>query len=135
MALFPSQEWFSALVETLTHSPEWAKDAKDFVGTSIWVITPEGSFTQTVRFYIAYDHGRIPKAYVMPEGDAREAENTTTAPLGIWRRIIEGKLNPTPALLRGQLKIEGMSIKVIRNVKTLQSLFEHALRIPTEFPT
>lgn len=134
MALFPSQEWFRTLVETLRSSPDWARDGKDYVGTSIWVITPDGSFTQTVRFFISYDHGRVPEAYVMAEGEPRAAENTTTGPLGVWRRVVEGELNPTPALLRGQLKMEGMSIKVIRNVKTLQSLFEHAARVPTEFP-
>lgn len=134
MALFPSQEWCDLLKETLNSSPDWARDGKDYVGTSIWVITPEGSLTQPVRYYFAYEPGLMAEAYVMAVGETREAQNTNTASLGTWRRILEGKLNPTPAIARGLLKVEGTSMKAMRNVKAVQSLFEHALRLPTEFP-
>lgn len=134
MAIFPSQEWCNVLAETLNTNPDFAKNSTGYVGTSMWVVTPQGSFNQTVRIFTSFDHGHVCEAYVMADGDTREAENTATAPLDVWSRILKGKLHPMPAVMRGQLKLEGKSMKVIRNVRGIQTLFEHALHIPTEFP-
>lgn len=134
MAVFPSQAWLDVLKETLNTSPDWAKDAQDYVGTSIWVITPDGSLTRPVRLYMAYEPSGLAKAYVMAEGETREAQNTNTASLGTWRQMIEGKLNPAPAIMRGELKVDGPFMNAIRDIRAIQALFEHAWRIPSEFP-
>lgn len=134
MVLFPSEEWCHALADLLNHSPEHVKNAGDYVGTSTWVITPDGAWTKTVRLYFSFDHGKLIETGVIPEGEIRPTDDTTTAPLNVWRRVAEGKLNPMPALVRGQLKLEGKTMHVMRNVKAVQSLFEHVLQIPTEFP-
>lgn len=134
MVLFPSEEWCHALADLLNHSPEHLQDAGDYVGTSTWVITADGALTQTVRLYFSFDHGKLIETGVIPAGEPRETDDTTTAPLGTWRKVVEGKLNPVPALVRGQLKLEGRAMHVLRNVKAVHSLFEHVLRIPTEFP-
>ncbi len=134
MVLFPSEEWCRVLADTLNHSPAHLKDAGDYVGTSTWVITADGALTKTVRLYFSFDHGKLVETGVIPEGETRQTDDTTTAPFSVWRKIAEGKLNPIPAIVRGQLKLEGKSMHVMRNVKAVHSLFEHALRIPTEFP-
>ena len=83
MVMFPSDEWCKALSETLNHSPEFAKAGKDGVSTVVWVISPEGSLTKPVRIFISFDHGQVPEAYVMAEGETREAEHTSTASFGV----------------------------------------------------
>jgi len=134
MVLFPSEAWCRVLADTLNNSAEYLRNAGDYVGTSTWVITPDGALTKTVRLYFSFDHGKLIETGVIPAGETRPMDNTITAPLSVWRKVAEGKLNPMPALVRGQLKLEGKAMQVMRNVKAVQSLFDHVLRIPTEFP-
>ncbi len=134
MAVFPSQAWCQELQTTINVSDSFYKAAKDYSGKSIWVINPDEGLDRPVYLFFSWDHGKLVETGEIPDRQARECDDTTTAPFSIWQRVLEGKLNPTPAIVRGQLKIEGKAIKIMRNVKVVQALFDHVLKMQAENP-
>ncbi len=134
MALFPSEAWCKELQTTINNDDTFFRAAKDYTDRSIWVINPDETLTHPVYLYLFVDHGKMIEACEIPARDARDSDDTATAPFSVWRRMMEGRLNPTPAIVRGQLKIEGKAMHIMRNVKTVQSLFEHVLKMSCEFP-
>ncbi len=137
MLMFPSDEWCKVFADVLNNSPEHARDGKNYVGTDIWVVLPDEGLDKPVRMFFSFDHGKVLEACVLPEGEERAVDSITSAPLSVWRKMNQRKLNPIPALVRGQIKIEGRLglAQTMREIKFVQSIFDHALRIQAEFPS
>lgn len=135
MPVFPSQEWCNALAQALNTSPEFVRDAKNYSDASMWIIMPEGILSRPVRIYTINDHGYVSDCHVMADDETQKVELTATAPFGVWRKIIEGKLHPVLAVVHGQLELQGMSLRIFRNAQVMQSFFDFLWRIPTEFPS
>jgi|YNPNPStandDraft_1061719.scaffolds.fasta_scaffold168563_1 putative sterol carrier protein len=132
MPRFPSEEWIKAFADELNNSPEYAEANKDWEGDVCYVVLPDGPIKEPVYFYVDVWHGHVRDAYM-----SREPIKTAfviSAPFSVWRKLIEGKLHPIPAMAKQQIKVEGNLIKLMRISKGVQATFECVIRVPTEFP-
>ncbi len=131
---FPSEEWIKALAEALNQSRTYAEAAKHWEGDFYFVVEPEGSLQEKVFLYLDLWHGKCREACVVSDENEKTPEFRMWGPVTIWKRIIEGQLDPMQALLTRQLKLKGNMTKIMRSVKAAQELVKCCTCIDTEFP-
>lgn len=134
MPKFPSNEWIKAFADEMNKSPEYAEANKNWEGDVCYVVLPDGPLREPVYFYVDAWHGHVRNAYMSHEPPATKVAFIMSAPYSVWRKLIEGKLNPIPALARQQIKLEGNLVKLMQTTKGAQATFECVTRVPTEFP-
>ncbi|HHH40952.1 MAG TPA: hypothetical protein ENK56_02975 [Chloroflexi bacterium] len=131
---FATDAWVKRLCEELNKSERYREAAKKWEGDLYFIIEPEGRLTEKVFMYMDLWHGECRQAFVAEDENAVSPAFRMWAPVSIWKRIIDGKLDPMQALLTRQLKMKGNMAKIMRNVKAAQELVRCATMIPTEFP-
>ena len=134
MFVFGSPEWLEAFDEAINGSQSYAEAAKNWEGDFYFVLEPEGSMRQPVYYYVDLWHGKSRKAYVVEDSSDVQPEFAISAPIHVWRRVIEKKLDPIQGLVTRQLKLEGNLGKILRAVKAAKELVNCTGEVPTEFP-
>lgn len=132
MPFFPSDEWIKAFADQVNRSAHTEFQA--WQGDFYIVVLPEDTLTQPVYLYVDLHDGQCREAYVVQNAADKRPVYTLSAPLSIWRKIIQGKLHLTVAIARHQVNVEGSTVKLLRNIKFVQALLDHATRIPSTFP-
>ena len=132
--LFPSEEWLEALVDELNSSQAYRDAAKNWEGDFYFIIEPEGSLKERVTAYMDLWHGECRSACIVANENEKNPEIRIRAPLGIWRQVLEMKLNPIQGMLTGQLKITGNMMKIVKTPRAAIELVNCCSRVPTDFP-
>jgi putative sterol carrier protein len=132
--LFGSAEWLEGFHRAINSSAAYAEAAKSWEGDFYFVLEPEGSMKQVVHYYIDLWHGKSRKAFVVEEASDEQPEFVISAPIRIWKRVIEKKLDPIQGLVTRQLQLRGNLGKVLRAVKAAKELVNCATEVSTEFP-
>jgi len=132
--LFPSEEWLEALVDELNSSQAYRDAAKNWEGDFYFIIEPEGSLKERVTAYMDLWHGECRSACIVANENEKNPEIQIRAPLGIWRQVLEMKLNPIQGMLTGQLKITGNMMKIVKTPRAAIELVNCCSRVPTDFP-
>ena len=131
---FPSDEWIKALMVELNHSESYKKAAKTWEGDFYFIATPEGALTQPVILYMDLWHGECREAMAVADESAKKPEFRISAPISVWRKVIEKKLDPIQGMMTGQLKLKGTMMKIMRAPKAAAELVNCCTLVPTEFP-
>jgi len=134
MAIFGSPQWLEAFHEAINSSKTYAEAAKTWEGDFYFVVEPEGAITKTVYYYVDLWHGKSRKAFVVRSESEMQPEFVISAPLHVWKRVIEKKLDPIQGLVTRQLKLKGNLGKILRAVKAAKELVNCTTMVPTEFP-
>jgi putative sterol carrier protein len=133
MPKFPSEEWVRALCQELNRSESYAEAAKNWEGDFYFIAEPDDSLSERIVLYMDLHHGRCPLACAVTDESERNPEFRVIAPLSIWRRVIEGKLDPVQALMTRQLKLQGNIMKVLKAPKAARELVRCCTLIETDF--
>jgi putative sterol carrier protein len=80
------------------------------------------------------EHGKCKSATAVTPEVGERAEYVIRAPYSRWREIIEGKLDPTRAMLQGKLQVKGDLKALTQEVEAARALVKAAASIPTKFP-
>ncbi len=131
---FPSDEWIKALMVELNESEAYRKAAAKWEGDIYFIAEPGGGLAERSVLYLDLWHGECRSACAVADESEKSPEFRIWAPVGVWRRVIEKKLDPIQALITGQLKLQGTLSKIMRNTKATLELVNCATRVPTEFP-
>jgi len=131
---FPSDEWIKELREQLNASESYEKSAKDWEGDFIFVVEPDEVYDDTAYLFLGLYHGKSTDAAMVGSEEEREAEFVLRAPFSIWRKVIEGKLDPIQGMMTRKLKLQGNLMKVMRYPKAAQEIIACCARVETEFP-
>lgn len=131
---FGSDEWVMALKDELNKSEAYRKAAATWEGDINFVLEPGGGVPERVVMYFDLWHGEARSAALLANETDKKAEFTIRAPLNVWRRVIEKKLDPIQGMVTGQLKLAGTLSKIMRAPKAAAELVNCATRVPTEFP-
>jgi putative sterol carrier protein len=134
MFLFGSTEWLESFHDAINMSHSYEEAAKNWEGDFYFVLEPEGSMIEPVYYYIDLWHGKSRKAFVVDNGSKMQPEFVISAPIHIWKRVIEKKLDPIQGLVTRQLKLTGNLGKILRAVKAAKELVNCSTKVPTEFP-
>lgn len=130
---FPTDEWIKALMVELNKSEAYHKAAKTWEGDFYFIATPGGSLTEAVVMYMDLWHGDCREAGVVLDESAKNPEFRISAPMSVWRKVIEKKLDPIQGLMTGQLKLKGNMVKIMKAPKAAAELVNCCTLVPTEF--
>ncbi len=130
---FSSDAWIKELSRRLNESESYERAAKDWEGDFLFVVEPDEEFDDTAYLYLGLYHGKSPDAAVVDSEDARETEFVIRAPYGVWRKVVEGKLDPIQGMMTRQLKLSGNMMKVMRYPKAAQEIVACCAEVPTDW--
>jgi len=130
---FPSDAWIEELSRRLNESESYERSAKDWEGDFLFVVEPDGAFDETAYLFLGLRHGNSTGAARVASEDERETAFVIRAPYGIWRRVIEGELDPIRGMMTRQLKLSGNLMKVMRYPKAAQEIVACCAEVPTDW--
>lgn len=129
---FPTDEWIKAAMEKVNASEAYQKAAKNWEGDLVFVVTAVPDERQTVYLYMDLWHGECREAY---ETDSdKPSEFTITAPVTVWRKVLDGKLDPIRGLVSRQLKLSGSLAKIMKAPRAANELVNACATLDTEWP-
>ena len=131
---FPSDEWVKAAMIELNQSTEYQEAAKTWEGDIEFVVTALPDERKEVILYMDLWHGSCRDAYEVAESKAKP-EFTIVGPLPVWRKVLEGKLDPIRGLVSRQLKMRGNMMKVMKAPKAAVELVNSCAKVDTEWPS
>ncbi len=130
---FPSEEWIKELEARLNASASYAQAAANWEGDNIFVILPDAEHEGTSYFYIDLQHGKASGARELKSPDEQKALFKMSAPFGVWRKVIEGRLDPIQAMFSGKVKVIGSMAAIQRTPKATYELTKITGQIDTDF--
>ncbi len=131
--LFPSDEWVKAAMVKVNQSEAYKAAAKSWEGDLIFVITAVPGDRKEVKLYMDLWHGECRDAYEVT--DSQDSEFIIAAPLPVWRKVLEGKLDPIRGLVSRQLKMKGNMMKVMKAPKAAGELVKSCGKVDTDWPS
>ena len=84
--------------------------------------------------YMDLWHGECREAQTYPDRSAKQPAFVISAPLPVWRKVIDKKLDPIQGMMTRQIKLQGDMVKIMKAVKAAKELVECTTRVPTQFP-
>ena len=136
MYKFGSDEWLQAYKDAINSSPELAEAASDWQRDITLVVEaqPDKGVPIDLWGLFEVEHGKCKAATAVAPEVGDRAEYVIRAPYARWREIIEGKLDPTRALLQGKLQVKGDLKALTQEVEAARALVKAAASVPTKFP-
>ena len=130
---FPSDEWAKEYASQLNASEAYERSAKDWEGDFIFTVEADDTLAETAYLFVGLYHGKCTDTALVASEDEREAQFIIRASAANWRKVIEGKLDPIPAMMTRKLKLKGDMMKVMRYPKAAKELVNCVSRVPTDF--
>lgn len=127
---FPSDEWMQALMRELNASASYSDAAKQWEGAVSFVLQTDPA---PIYLYMDLWHGKCRDARVVTDPQSVTSEFVIEAPLPIWKKVIERKLDPIQGLITRQLKVKGDMLTLLKHVRAAQEMVLACTRIDTEF--
>lgn len=131
---FPSDAWIKALKDVLNSDAEYARIARNWEGDIVFVVEPEGSFTKPIHMYLNLWHGECRDARELADPNEAKAVFTLNAPLSVFVKVVQGRLDPMQAMMTRQLKVTGSMVYMMKNVPTVLKFVKCTRKVDSEFP-
>jgi putative sterol carrier protein len=131
---FPSDDWIKALMTELNQSANYQDAARAWEGDFAFLVTGVPGQAAPRQLYMDLWHGACRSAYEVREPLPKPPEFAIEAGLPIWRKVIEGRLDPIQGLVTRQLKLTGPMVKVMRAPKAAAALVHCCTLIDTQWP-
>lgn len=122
--LFPSDEWAKAVATQLNNSPKFAESYKDKDADLYIAVEPEGALKEPAYIYLHFAYGKVVEACMVRDRAAKKPAFVFSAPLGIWRKMFNGKLHPVVAAVKRMIKVEGNMVDMMRDARIMQSAID-----------
>jgi len=135
LALFPSEEWWSAYLGGINASENYKVVAADWEGdiTFVFEAEPDKDVPLDIWAWMDLWHGACRGgAFVSAEEGAR-APFVIRAPYTRWKQVIRKELDPIKGMMQGKLKLRGDLPKILRYVSAATELVNIAGTVPTVF--
>ena len=131
---FPTDEWIKAAMIEINNSDKYKVAAKNWEGDLVFAVMAVPDKVKGVSLYMDLWHGECRDAYEISDPSNQSSEFVITGPLPVWRKVIEGKLDPIRGLVSRQLKMKGNMMKVLKAPKAAVELVNACQNIDTEWP-
>jgi len=131
---YGSEEWVKAACQEVNKSPVYKDAAKIWEGDMYFIIEPEGGLKEKIIMYFDLFHGECRSASVVTDESEKTPDYRFWAPLGIWRQILDKKLDSVQAMMTGKLNLKGDMSRIMRSPKAASELVNCMTNIDTEFP-
>lgn len=129
-----SEEWASALKEEVNKSEEYRMASLTWEDDFCFIVTKGGPIIEDICVYVDLWHGECREATKISDPGVKSPAFEVSAPLEIWKKVINKELNPIKGIMTRQLKLQGNMLKVLKNPKSAVELVQCVTRIETEWP-
>ena len=131
---FATDEWIEALKEEINNSQAYREAAKTWEGDFYFVVNKGEGIEEDTYLYMDLWHGECRQAYRVTDPSQKSPAFVMNAPLSVWRKVFDKKLDPIRGLVSRQLKLKGNMMKIMKTPKAAIELVECCTRIDTEYP-
>ncbi|MCA9873189.1 MAG: SCP2 sterol-binding domain-containing protein [Ardenticatenaceae bacterium] len=131
---FATEAWIKQLQHELNSSEGYREAAKTWEGDFYFVVTAGGPVPQDVYMYMDLWHGECREAMEVTDPAAKDPAFVMSAPVDVWRKVVEKKVDPIKGLMTRQLKLKGNMMKIMKAPKAAIELVECTTRIDTDWP-
>ena len=131
---FPSDNWVKAAQEELNSSESYREAAANWEGDILFLITALPGERKEQALYMDLWHGNCRDAYAVDDLSEVRSEFTITAPFPVWKKVLQGDLDPIRGLVSRQLKLKGNMMKVMKAPRAAVELVNSCARVDTEWP-
>jgi putative sterol carrier protein len=133
--LFPSEEWVNEYCKRLKESPDYNKSGKGWKDPILFKMIELDSLKEKPQFdsFILYLKDGICENCEVVKDPEKSAPFKLTATYSNWKKIIDGKINPTQAMLTGQMKVVGNIAVLLRYASAAIAMVKVAQSIPTRY--
>ncbi len=133
--LFPSDDWVKEYCKRLSESPDYNKTGKGWKDPIKFKMTELGDLKSTIpydSFILNLRDGKCDGSEMVSDPN-KTASFELTATYTNWKKIIGGKINPTQAMLTGQMKVRGNIALLLRYASAAIAMVKTAQTIPTKY--
>ena len=131
---FPSLEWVVEFERQINASPEYGRAADTWEGDITFVVEGVPGADLPVAIRLDLWHGVCRGFAYTEDGSLTATPFTIRALLANWKRVITRQVGPIPAIVNGQIRLDGNLAYILRHVRAAQELVECATRVETRFP-
>jgi putative sterol carrier protein len=137
--VFGSREWFEAFVDVLNRDKEYARAARDWEDPITLMVT---DLPQSVKDYFKSDriivwldlyHGRCRGFEMLKDVEEKKAPIIIAGSYVNMKKVTQGRLSPTIAIMSGQLRVKGNVGKLLSNASASTAFVNAIKKVPTEF--
>jgi hypothetical protein len=135
---FASSEWLAAVVREVNGHPDLARALEGLGADLAAVVEREpGVVPHGLAAWGRQAGGRIVEVRALEdEDDVLELEPAyvVRAPLGLWKELLRGTVDPVQAALSGRVKVKGDLESLVRRAGYRYIVDEALRKVATEFP-
>lgn len=121
---FGSVGMYEAMRDKLNADPEWKERGKKITYSMIYAY----GHPVDKAFYCEFDAGQVVDVRELESADEVEADFVISGPAEVWKGVVTKQINPTAALTKGQLKLQGKMSQLLKNMDA----FGHIIDTMTE---
>ncbi len=137
--VFGSREWFEEFVRVLNSDEEYAKAAKNWEDPLILVVTDlpkpvrEHFGAERVVVWMDLYHGKCRSFEFLNAPEEKPAPIIISGTYENMKKVAQGRLSPTMAVMTGQLRVKGDVGKLLSNAAASSAFVNALKKVPTEF--
>ncbi|MEZ4515912.1 MAG: SCP2 sterol-binding domain-containing protein [Chloroflexota bacterium] len=131
---FATDEWAKALMNEINASEAYKKAAANWEGDFYFITTKGKEIAEDTYLYLDLWHGEARDAYLVEDPGAKKVAFELSAPLDVWRKVLEKKVDPIRGIMSGQLKLKGNMMTIMKTPKAATELVASAMKVDTDWP-
>ena len=116
---------YEAMANLLNDDPGWADKGKSINYTMVFAYGPPVDRT----FFVRFADARVTDVKELPGPDAEKADFVLSAAPDVWRGIFDQSINPTNALVKGQIKVKGKIGSLLRHMTAFSYIIDAMTKI------
>jgi hypothetical protein len=111
---------YEAMADLLNNDPAWAEKGKSIDYSMLFDYGPPVEKT----FFVRFADGKVFDVKELGSADAAKADFVLSAAPDVWRGIFDQTINPTNALVKGQIKVKGKIAALLRHMTAFSYIIE-----------
>lgn len=124
---FGTVGFYEAMADQLNRDPEWTTLGKAISYSMIFDYGPPVD----KRFFALFDEGRVIEVREAAP-DESDVDFAISGPADLWRGIFDQTVNPTAALMKGQMKVKGKMTALLKNMNAFNYVIDSMTKIDFE---
>lgn len=116
---------YEAMADLLNNDPAWAEKGKSIDYSMIFDYGPPVGKT----FFLRFADGKVFDVKELPSAGGEKADFVLSAAPEVWRGIFDRTINPTNALVKGQIKVKGKIAALLRHMTAFSYIIDAMTKI------
>lgn len=132
--MFATDEWAKALMKEVNQSEAYKKAAANWEGDFYFIVNEGQGIPEDTYLYLDLWHGAARDAYLIEDPSDKQVAFELSAPVDVWRKVLEKKVDPIRGMMSGQLKLKGNMMAILKSPKAATELVAAAMKVNTDWP-